>query len=210
MFTGIISDIGVVTSITPSDKGLHLSVRVPNGFLGDVALGDSIATSGACLTVVAQDDAHFFADVSHETLAKTTLGAWRVGDNVNLEKAMRADSRFGGHIVAGHVDGVGKIVRVDKTALAWQVKLEIPQAFLRYVAPKGSIAVDGISLTTNQVDEFVHLTIIPHSVDKTTISAWCAGYAVNIEIDLIARYLERLMANTPPVLDEKFLQKHGF
>ena len=193
MFTGIIQAIGRIESLTPRGDAVRLAI-VADGFdTSDVALGDSIATSGPCLTAVALGPGRFEADVSPETLARTTLGNKRAGDPVNLEKALRLSDRLGGHLVSGHVDGVGSVVsRIEREGYV-QFRLAAPAELARYIAHKGSIAVEGVSLTVNAVagHEF-ELMIIPHTLERTTLGGLRPGSRVNLEIDLVARYLERL------------------
>lgn len=193
MFTGIIQAIGRIESLTPRGDSIRLAI-VAQGFdTSDVALGDSIATSGPCLTAVALGPGRFEADVSPETLARTTLGAKQAGDRVNLEKALRLSDRLGGHLVSGHVDGVGSVVsRVERDGYV-QFRIAAPADLSRYIAHKGSIAVEGVSLTVNAVQghEF-ELMLIPHTLERTTLGELRAGSKVNLEIDLVARYLERL------------------
>ncbi len=183
--------------------------------LGDVALGDSIAVSGPCLTVVSFDARQFEVDVSSETLARTTIGQLGVGDAVNLEKALRLDERLGGHLVSGHIDGIGSVRQRDTLDDYVRLVIEVPQSLARYLAFKGSVCLDGVSLTVNAAgaDCFEVLTI-PHTLERTTLGALAAGDAVNIEVDLIARYIERLLsqgaAATPGGLSLASLAAAGF
>lgn len=197
MFTGIIETTGTIQAISPTGGDVQLTIDAPKMDFGDVKLGDSIASNGICLTVVAVSGNSYSVDVSRETLNKSALSAWKVGDTVNLEKAMLPTTRFGGHIVAGHVDGVGKITKIAKDARSVYVEVAIPSELMRYTADKGSITVDGISLTTNAIkpnDNIVCLNIIPHTAECTNIARhWTVGQVVNIEVDLVARYLERLI-----------------
>ncbi len=194
MFTGIIAAVGSVRAI--ESKGGDVRLRIATGRLdlADVKLGDSIATSGVCLTVVELPGDGFVADVSTETLTRSTLAGLKVGTVVNLEKALQPQSRLGGHIVSGHVDGIGEVVRRDVSARAVLFRIRAPQDLAKYIAEKGSITVDGISLTVNGVHgaDF-DLTIVPHTVQETSIGAWQPGTKVNLEVDVIARYLERLL-----------------
>jgi riboflavin synthase len=200
MFTGIIQAVGRIASREQRGGDARLVIDAGALPLDDVALGDSIAVAGVCLTVVALDGARWTADISAETLARTTLGALRVGDGVNLEKALRLADRLGGHLVSGHVDGVGAVARVDLASddgsgasQRWTFRL--PRELARYVAVKGSICVDGTSLTVNEVgDDDFGVTLIPHTLGATTFGSRRTGDAVNIEVDLVARYLERLHA----------------
>ncbi|MBZ2190210.1 riboflavin synthase [Alcanivorax sp. JB21] len=194
MFTGIIEAKGEVLALTPS--GGDVSLRLHTGALdmGDVQLGDSIAVNGVCLTVTSLPGNGFTADVSGETLNKTSLGSLKTGSPVNLEKALTPTTRLGGHLVSGHVDGVGKVVSLRPDARSTRIDIQAPAELARYIAQKGSITVDGISLTVNSVDGAVFsLNIIPHTQDMTTIGNWKPGTQVNLEVDIIARYLERLL-----------------
>ncbi|SIN74925.1 riboflavin synthase [Salinivibrio sp. ES.052] len=194
MFTGIIEAVGRISKLTR--KGQDMTLTVDSGALdlSDVKLGDSIATNGVCLTVVALTATGYSADVSSETLARSSLGALSVGDSVNLEKAMLPTTRFGGHMVSGHVDGLGEVTSVNQTGRAWEYWIALPPELAKYVALKGSITVDGISLTVNEVNgSTFKLTIVPHTAEQTTIQHFAPGRKVNIEVDVIARYLERLM-----------------
>lgn len=219
MFTGIIENTGTLTAITPTGGDVRLTIFAPDMDFGDVKLGDSIASNGICLTVVAIDGNSYAVDVSRETLSMTALNAWKVGDTLNLEKAMLPTTRFGGHIVAGHVDGVGKIAKIAKDARSVYIEVSLPPKLMKYTADKGSITVDGISLTTNRIkpsDNLVCLNIIPHTAERTNIARhWTVGRAVNVEVDLVARYLERLIGakddNTPQSnITEEFLVNSGF
>ena len=194
MFTGIIESIGTVRSLNASGKTARLEVEVGKMDMSDVQLGDSIAVNGVCLTAVAFDDHHFAADVSNETLHKTSLGGLSSGGHVNLEKALTPTTRLGGHLVSGHVDGVGEVTGIETIADTWVMTIRAPEELARYIAVKGSITVDGTSLTVNKVDgaQF-ELTIVPHTLQETIISEYRKGSRINLEVDLIARYLERLI-----------------
>jgi riboflavin synthase len=194
MFTGIITAVGEVTALEPRGGDVRLTINTGDLSLGDVGLGDSIACSGACLTAVELTGEGFVADVSIETLSLTTIGGWGVGTQVNLEKAMLASDRFGGHIVSGHVDGLGEVTAFYEDARSWRLRIRAPRALAKYIAQKGSITVDGTSLTVNNVDgsEF-ELNIIPQTLTHTVIGQYKVGAEVNLEIDLVARYLERLL-----------------
>lgn len=195
MFTGIIQSVGRVRSIEPVGGDVRLIVDAADLDLSDVQLGDSIAVDGVCLTAVALDGTSFAADVSRETLNCTTLGAWAAGRRVNLEKALRLADRLGGHLVSGHVDGVGEVVSVLPEARSLRWVFQVPAGLARYIAAKGSIAVNGVSLTVNEVDgRRFGVNLIPHTMEKTSFGDCDAGSAVNIEVDLMARYAERLFA----------------
>ncbi|RJX71731.1 riboflavin synthase [Vibrio sinensis] len=216
MFTGIVEAVGTLTAITP--KGEDISVTVSAGKLdmSDVKLGDSIATNGVCLTVVQMNDTSYTADLSVETLNKTGFTNYQAGDKVNLEKAMLPTTRFGGHIVSGHVDGVGEIVERNMVGRAIEFWVAMPEELNKYVAEKGSITVDGISLTVNALrkNEF-KLTIVPHTGEETTITSFHVGRKVNLEVDVLARYMERLLVSrqepsTESRITMEFLQQNGF
>jgi riboflavin synthase len=194
MFTGIIQAIGEVAAMQPSGGDLRLRIRTGKLPLEDVALGDSICTSGVCLTVIELPGDGFWADVSVETLDFTTLGSLETGSRVNLEKALTPQSRLGGHIVSGHVDGVGEVVSLKEDARSIRFVLRAPDALAKYIAHKGSICVDGTSLTVNAVNgaEF-DLNIIPQTMAETIFGEYRPGTRVNLEVDVIARYLERLV-----------------
>jgi riboflavin synthase len=195
MFTGIIESVGRIAAHEARGGDLRLRIAVGALRFDDVALGESIAVSGVCLTVVAFDAGHFEADVSNETLARTTLGRMRVGDPVNLERAMRPTDRFGGHLVAGHVDGLGLVASIGSDARSQRWRFEAPPALLRYVATKGSICVDGVSLTVNSVDAAgFGVNLVPHTITHTAFARCGTGALVNLEIDLVARYVERLVS----------------
>jgi riboflavin synthase len=194
MFTGIIEAVGTIASLQNSGSDIRLKIDCPTLDMHDVALGDSIATNGVCLTVVEFGTNYYCADVSQETIKYTGFADYHEGMSVNLEKAMLPTSRFGGHIVSGHVDGVGEISRIIDQQKYIEVWVKMPDDIAHYIAHKGSITVDGVSLTVNEVkgDEFM-LWLIPHTLEKTIIGHYGAGTKVNLEVDVIARYLERLM-----------------
>lgn len=196
MFTGIVETVGRIARLSRQGEALRMTLDAATLELSDVRLGDSIAVSGPCLTVVACGPGSFEVDVSSETLARTTLGAKRVGDRVNLEKALRLADRLGGHLVSGHIDGVGHLRQRVAQGEYLKLVVGIPAALARYLAMKGSVAIDGVSLTVNAAaaDCFEVLTI-PHTLERTTLGALALGDAVNIEVDLIARYIERLLAS---------------
>jgi len=194
MFTGIIQAIGEVAALQASGGDLRLRINTGKLSLDDVALGDSICTNGACLTVVALPGDGYWADVSVETLNFTTLGGLIAGSRVNLEKALIATDRLGGHIVSGHVDGVGEVISLKEDARSIRVLMRAPDSLAKYIAHKGSICIDGTSLTVNAVNgaEF-ELNIIPQTMAETVFGEYRPGSKVNLEVDVIARYLERLM-----------------
>jgi len=199
MFTGLIQGVGALRDSSPRDNGLRMRIDVGTLPFTDVELGESIAVNGACLTVVEFDAASFAVDVSSETLRLTTLGKWNSGPAVNLERAMRPSDRFGGHVVSGHVDGMGEVLQAG-TANGEQVwRFAAPRELQRYIAKKGSICVDGVSLTVNEVDDVgFAVMLIPHTISHTAFATTKVGDAVNLEVDLIARYAERLLQGTTP------------
>ena len=194
MFTGIIEAVGTLGAITRRDDGARISVNTANLDLTDVKIGDSIAVNGVCLTVVALGSKAFEADLSAETLARTTFGQRRVGDRLNLERALTLAKSLGGHLVSGHVDGVAQVQASSADGQSRVVTFQVPQMLGRYIAAKGSICVDGVSLTVNVVEgDHFTVSLIPHTLGMTTLDVLQAGAAVNIEVDIIARYLERLL-----------------
>jgi len=217
MFTGIIQAIGEVAALEPKGEDLRLRVRSGKLPLDDVHIGDSIATSGVCLTVVDLPGDGYWADVSGETLACTGIGGLKVGDKVNLEKALTPSTPLGGHLVSGHVDGLGEVLARHDDGRSVRFRLRAPDKLAHYIAAKGSVCVDGISLTVNAVDgaEF-ELNIVPHTLVETTMGEFQPGRHVNLEVDIIARYLERLLlgdqAAQPDVtgVTRDLLQRCGF
>ena len=209
MFTGIITGVGRIADLralgSSLDHGKRLTIEAPPGYLDDVALGDSIAHNGACMTVTSLDAAasRFTIDISAESLSKTT-GLAEPGRRVNLEKALRASDRLGGHIVSGHVDGVGQVVRFEQVGESWELCVMAPPALAKYLAYKGSIAINGVSLTVNRIADSAagcefSINLIPHTLPNTTLGDLAAGSTVNLEIDTVARYVERMLgAATPP------------
>lgn len=194
MFTGIIQSVGTVAAVENRGGDRRFRLRTGKLDLADVALGDSIAVNGVCLTAVELPGDGFVADVSGETLSRTTLGALAIGSRVNLEKALTPRTRLGGHLVSGHVDGVGKVIARRPDARSVQFRIEAPASLAKYIAEKGSICCDGVSLTVNAVDGAVFdLNIVPHTISETTIDGWQPGVTLNLEVDIIARYLERLL-----------------
>tara|TARA_R110000744_G_scaffold366006_1_gene474953 strand:- start:280 stop:933 length:654 start_codon:yes stop_codon:yes gene_type:complete len=215
MFTGIIEAIGTVASVTSVSGDLRLTIRSGALDLTDVKLGDSIATNGVCLTVVALPGDGFVADVSRESLSHTRISAWQAGTRVNLEKALLPTTRLGGHMVSGHVDGVGRISSRQADARSIRLGVNAPAELARYIAAKGSITVDGVSLTVNALnDDGFTLNIVPHTAAETTLISIQPGQQVHLEVDMIARYLEQLVKapttteKTP--MDAAFLAQHGF
>ena len=193
MFTGIICAIGEIAELEHRQGDVRISIHAPELGFDDVRLGDSIACNGVCLTAVELIANGFIADVSVETLSLTTIEHWDLNSRINLEKAMQASDRFGGHIVSGHVDGIGEVVTLHEDARSWRFTIKAPDNLAKYIAQKGSITVDGTSLTVNAINgsEF-ELNIVPHTMIHTVISDYQVGTKVNLEVDLIARYLERL------------------
>jgi len=216
MFTGIIEAIGEIVELQPRGGDLRLRVQTGKLDLHDVVLGDSIAVNGVCLTAVELPGDGFWADVSGETLARTGIGSLKKGSPVNLEKALTPTTRLGGHLVSGHVDGIGVVQERWQDARSARFRIEAPAALAKYIAEKGSICVDGTSLTVNAVNgaEF-ELNIVPHTLQETIMDTYQKGTRVNLEVDLLARYLERLMlgdraAQAGTVLTQAFLAEHGF
>lgn len=209
MFTGIITGVGRIVAVhdlgSSLNHGKRLSIRAPDGYLDDVGLGDSIALNGACMTVVALDlpNHQFQIDMSAESLAKTTGLA--ASSTINLEKALRANDRLGGHIVSGHVDGVGRVSHFAAVGESWELRIEAPKDLAKYLAVKGSVVVNGVSLTVNRVTDTpqhteISINLIPHTLQNTALQHLATGSQVNLEIDLIARYVERMLngVNTAP------------
>ena len=206
MFTGIVSGVGRIVEAKPLGAGeafgKALAIEAPPGFLDDVALGDSIALSGACMTVVRLEPEarRFHVEISAESLDKTA-GLAAAGE-VNLEKAMRANARLDGHLVSGHVDGVGQVTRFERVGESWALEVEAPSSLARFLAVKGSVAVDGVSLTVNRVEDRASrcafgINLIPHTLQNTSLRGLAVGRRVNLEIDLIARYVERMLGLAP-------------
>ncbi len=214
MFTGIIEAIGSVSKLQQLGSDWRLKIDCSELDLGDVVLGDSIAVNGCCLTVVELQDSLFAADVSNESMRCTALGEFKQGTRVNLEKAMLASGRLGGHIVSGHVDGVGRLLESSADGSSVKLDYEAPAELARYIAAKGSICIDGTSLTVNTVSgNRFSVNVIPHTQSETIIGDYRIGQSVNLEVDLVARYLERLLQSREAgdkVLDKDFLAKNGF
>ncbi|MBI4212446.1 MAG: riboflavin synthase [Deltaproteobacteria bacterium] len=216
MFTGIIEGVGIVRALKKKEEGAEIEIAADFP-LETTNVGDSIAVNGCCLTVTSRLGKSFWADLSPETLAKTTLGEFQINAPVNLERALIVGGRLGGHIVQGHVDGVGKIIKINKLKDVSEVFIEVPEHLLRYVVDKGSVTVDGVSLTVNVVTErSFSVMIVPHTALKTTFLTHKEGDQVNLEMDIIGKYVERLTflhsdeyAKSSEVTRE-FLKKHGF
>ena len=216
MFSGIVEEMGVVKSFEPGLAGARLSI-LARTILKDLQLGESVSVSGACLTVSDVGETDFSVDVSVETVSVTTLGMFTAGAAVNLERALKLNDRMGGHLVTGHVDGTGILRERTQTGNTLLLTVEVPDSILRYCIPKGSITVDGVSLTINSVlENGVSVAIIPHTAKVTTLGIKQPGDAVNLESDLIGKYVERLLQHSgklpeksAPVIDRDYLQKHG-
>ncbi len=212
MFSGIVKGVGRVVALSEAGGEGKLTIGFEPGVLGALEIGSSIAVNGVCLTATALDAGAFTADVSRATLAVTTLGGLERGARVNLEPALRVGDALDGHWVTGHVDGVGRVVAVTPAGGSTVVTFELPAALARYVAPKGSIAVDGVSLTVNAAGgRELEVNLVPHTRSVTVAGDYAAGTAVNVEVDIIARYLERLLGErAAPALDLEMLKRHGF
>lgn len=216
MFTGIIESEGKLKKIEPVKGDYRMTIQVGKMSLDDVKIGDSIACNGVCLTAIALESDAYVADVSAETLKVTTLGKLQLGSPVNLEKALRLQDRLGGHLVSGHVDGVGEVVAIEQEARSWRYQIRAPKALSRYIAAKGSICINGISLTVNHVDgDVFDVNIVPHTRQETTIRTFQVSTQVNLEVDLLARYIERMLTQAPDesensTLTREKLAEHGF
>jgi len=194
MFTGIIETIGQIKKIERNDTDARFLIGAPQLDFTDVAIGDSICVNGVCLTVTSLFGAGFWTDVSGETLVRTTMSALEINSPANLEKSLLPTTHMGGHMVSGHVDGVAEIVEKKDAGRSVQFKIEVPEALAKYIAEKGSVCVDGVSLTINSVTNAVfEINIIPHTLKETIIGTYTVGQKVNIEVDVVARYLERLL-----------------
>jgi riboflavin synthase len=195
MFTGIVQSVGEVRAVTPRGGDVELLIGAPGLDLASVAIGDSISCSGCCLTVTRIEGDAFAVDASLETLNVTTLGQWRPGQRLNLEKALCAGQPLGGHYVTGHVDGIANVTERVNDARSVRMQFEVPAHLARYIARKGSVCLDGVSLTVNDVDGVrFSVNLIPHTLEVTTLNEYRVGTRVNLEVDIIARYLERLNA----------------
>lgn len=219
MFTGIIQAVGTISDLQPKGGDMALVVNTGKLDMADVQLGDSIAVNGVCLTAVVLTDSSFTADVSRETLSLTSLGDLSKGSEVNLEKALTLETRLGGHLVSGHVDGLGEVVARRNDGRSEWFNIKAPDSLAKYIATKGSITIDGVSLTVNRVDD-VHfeINIVPHTIQETIIGHYQSGTKINLEVDVIARYLERLIqqggmdqiASASSNITESFLNESGF
>ncbi|NNJ97311.1 MAG: riboflavin synthase [Gammaproteobacteria bacterium] len=215
MFTGIIEAVGAVKRLEPTGGDLRVVIASGGLDMDDVHIGDSIAVNGVCLTVIAYDSASFSVDVSNETIALTSLKDIKAGTAVNLEKAMLPTTRMGGHLVSGHVDGLGTIVKLSEDARSIRLEIGVPAGLKKYIAVKGSICIDGTSLTVNTVDDvIIGLNIVPHTQQRTIIQHYSKGTQVNLEVDLVARYLETLLLHMDTAdrskVDMDLLTRSGF
>lgn len=212
MFTGIVEEMGIVETFSKTGNGAVLEINCKT-ILQDIKLGDSIAVNGVCQTVVGYNSTGFTVQVSDETLSITNLKNIKSGDKVNLERALTLNSRLGGHIVSGHVDCVGKLVNIKKLNDFYDLEFEIPQDKIKYIVHKGSITINGISLTVAKtIDNIVKIAIIPHTFQNTTLSQLKIGDGVNIETDILGKYVEKLLSpkNNSSNIDMKFLYENGF
>ncbi len=216
MFTGIILAVGKITALQPKGGDMRLKVETGKLDISDTGLGDSIAVNGVCLTAVELGSGYFCADVSNETLSRTGLKTAKVGTAVNLELALTPTTRLGGHIVSGHVDGLGSVQSIRQDGRSFRYYFKAPDNLAKYIAEKGSICINGVSLTVNEVDGAVFtVNIVPHTLQETTLGYLQAGVQVNLEVDLLARYMERLMkgeaaAKSGSGVTEELLQNSGF
>ncbi len=212
MFTGIVEGKGIVKNLLPRNKGREITVEVPFDLSTD-HVGDSIAINGACLTVTGIKGNRFRADVSEESLSRTTLGALKKGEPVNLERALKLGDRMGGHLVTGHIDGIGTLAKKEPAGESIRLEIEAEKTLLRYAVEKGSVTVNGVSLTINEVGErSFSLNIIPHTLEVTTLGAIKRGDKINLEMDIIGKYVERLMGGTQGIkgVDMTLLKEYGF
>jgi len=209
MFTGIVEEMGTLNAQTSGEKSVHLTVQA-HTVLNGTNIGDSIATNGVCLTVVQKTSDSITVDVMHETLKNTNLGSLKVGDSLNLERALTPASRMGGHFVTGHVDGVGVIQETAQDGIAWRITIELAEALTQSIIPKGSIAVDGISLTVVDLTKTTFtVSIIPHTQDVTTLLSKKAGDTVNIETDMIGKYVAKMVSPGTEISQDD-LKKWGY
>lgn len=210
MFTGIVEEIGSVKNVIKSAKTCVLTINASK-ILEDVSLGDSIAVNGVCLTVTKFDKGEFSVDVMNETLKKSSLNSIKSGTRVNLERAMSANGRFGGHIVSGHIDGLGKIISIREDGNAIWFEIEAEKEILKYIIKKGSVALDGVSLTVAELGKrSFKISMIPHTLAETIFSDKVVGDVINIENDCIGKYVERLLEKDSKGIDINFLREHGF
>lgn len=211
MFTGLVEDTGTVTAVSPRGNGVQLTIRtaIP---MAEVDVGASIAVNGVCLTAETFGAEHFTATAGLETLRLTTTGQLTPGARVHLERALRVGDRLGGHLVQGHVDGMGTIVTTERHAESWVLWIDVPVALSRYIAPKGSICIDGVSLTVNEVSGTrFRVNIVPHTSEVTAVTSHAPGQRVNLEVDVLAKYVERLLGvDSGSGLTLDFLKRHGF
>ena len=211
MFTGIIAALGKVVAVKAKGGDVRLEVATQKLELNDVKLGDSIAVNGVCLTVISMQSDSVYFDVSKETLERSSIGTAKVGSEINLEKALAVSDRLGGHFVSGHVDGMGECIKRETSARSIIFQFKVPSNLKRYIAEKGSISIDGVSLTVNGVSKDIfEVNIIPHTLEETIIKDYQVGTRVNLEVDLIARYLERLVPGEKSNVTQDKLLKHGF
>ena len=216
MFTGIIETIGKIKNIEKNDTDARFLVQTSGLDLTDVAVGDSICVNGVCLTVTSLPGDGFWTDVSGETLMRTTLSDLEINSPVNLEKSLLPTTRMGGHLVSGHVDGVGEVMEKNNAGRSVQFQIQVPETLAKYIAEKGSVCIDGVSLTINRVvAATLEINIIPHTLQETIIGTYAVGQNVNIEVDIIARYLERLLigdstSESMPTITLELLKRHGY
>lgn len=213
MFTGIVEELGEVSAMAKGRDSMVLTIKAKT-IMSDLKLGDSVSTNGVCLTVTEKGSDYYKADVMHETMNRSSLGKLKPGSHVNLERAMSAEGRFGGHIVSGHIDGTGSITSIKKDDNAVWYTIAAPENIMRYIIEKGSIAIDGISLTVAKVtDKDFSVSIIPHTIKETTLGEKRVGDIVNLENDLIGKYVEKLITISPKKsgnIDKEFLLRNGY
>ena len=214
MFTGIVQTVGTVISATRKDGDLRLLVDAPDFNNETIELGDSIAVNGVCLTVIERSESQLSFDVSLESISRTLIGDWKANSKVNLELALLPTTRLGGHLVSGHVDGLGELVSLKQDARSWRMQFRVPKELQHYIAEKGSVTIDGISLTVNGLQgDLFDINVVPHTMQVTTMGTLSSGDKVHLEVDLIARYLERLLLGREKDgvdISVDFLEKHGF
>lgn len=214
MFTGIIETLGSVVSTRQTGGDVRLVISAPHFIDRDIAIGDSIACNGVCLTVVEQLNDQLSFDVSIESINHSLIGDWQAGTKINLELALLPTTRLGGHLVSGHVDGLARLIKMTEDARSWRMVFEVPDDLKKYIAKKGSITINGTSLTVNSVeDKAFDINVIPHTFEVTTLGELSVGDRVHIEVDLIARYLERLLSGESSAssgISQSFLADHGF